>query len=104
MLSSGAASSSGATVRSSSAATRQSDLAGAQAILDGERYTGVSVMRVERAMDAGPVALARRLEIGAEETTGELTLRLSHLTSIRFPVPSCTGLPCDKLDRRTARS
>ena len=53
----------------------------AQAILDGERYTGVSVMRVERAMDAGPVALARRLEIGAEETTGELTLRLSHLAA-----------------------
>ena len=32
----------------------------AHAILDGERYTGVSVMRVERTMDAGPVALARR--------------------------------------------
>lgn len=53
----------------------------AHAILDGERYTGVSVMRVERAMDAGPVALARRLEIGAEETTGELTVRLSQLAA-----------------------
>ena len=53
----------------------------AQAILDGEKHTGVSVMRVERAMDAGPVALARPIEIGAEETTGELTGRLSRLAA-----------------------
>ena len=53
----------------------------AQAILDGEEATGVSVMRVERAMDAGPVALVRRLEIGERETTGELTERLSALAA-----------------------
>jgi len=53
----------------------------AQAILDGEKYTGVSVMRVEKAMDAGPVALSRSIEIGDEETTGELTLRLSELAA-----------------------
>ena len=51
----------------------------AQAILDGEKFTGVSIMRVEREMDAGPVALARRIEIGEEETSGELTLRLAAL-------------------------
>ena len=53
----------------------------AQAILDGERETGVSVMRVEREMDSGPVALTRRLEIGAQENTAELTERLSRLAA-----------------------
>ena len=53
----------------------------AQAILDGERYTGVSVMRVEREMDAGPVALTRQIEIGERENTGELTQRLSELAA-----------------------
>lgn len=53
----------------------------AQAILDGERYTGVSVMRVEKEMDTGPVALARQIEIGERENTGELTQRLSELAA-----------------------
>ena len=39
----------------------------AHAILAGDTETGVSVMRVEKEMDAGPVALMRSLEIGAEE-------------------------------------
>lgn len=51
----------------------------AQAILDGEQQTGVSIMRVEREMDSGPVALTRSIEIGEEETTGELTDRLATL-------------------------
>ncbi len=53
----------------------------AQAILDGEKTTGVSVMRVEKQMDAGPVALAGSLQIGEQETTGELTLRLADLAA-----------------------
>jgi len=53
----------------------------AQAILDGEKYTGVSVMRVEREMDTGPVALAHRIEIGEQENTGELTGRLADLAA-----------------------
>jgi len=53
----------------------------AQAILDGEHETGVSVMRVEREMDSGPVALTRRLEIGEQENTAELTERLSQLAA-----------------------
>ena len=36
------------------------------------RAPAISVMRVEREMDAGPVALVRELEIGPEETAGEL--------------------------------
>jgi methionyl-tRNA formyltransferase len=49
------------------------------AILAGDAKTGVSVMRVEREMDAGPVARVCELEIGAEETGGELTQRLAAL-------------------------
>lgn len=53
----------------------------ARAILAGETWTGVSVMRVEREMDAGPVALERRLAILPDETAGELSLRLAALTA-----------------------
>jgi methionyl-tRNA formyltransferase len=51
----------------------------AHAILGGERETGISVMRVEREMDAGAVALVRRTRIGDDETTGELEARLALL-------------------------
>lgn len=53
----------------------------ARAILAGERETGISVMRVEREMDAGAVALVRRTPIGPDETAGELGLRLAALAA-----------------------
>jgi methionyl-tRNA formyltransferase len=53
----------------------------ARAILAGDAQTGVSIMRVEREMDAGPVALSKSLRIGEDETTGELTERLAALTA-----------------------
>jgi methionyl-tRNA formyltransferase len=53
----------------------------ARCILDGERVTGVSVMRVERELDAGPVALQRELAIGERENAGELAQRLARLTA-----------------------
>jgi len=52
-----------------------------RAILAGESRTGVSVMRVEREMDAGAVAQLRELAIGPEETGGELTQRLAALSA-----------------------
>jgi methionyl-tRNA formyltransferase len=52
-----------------------------RAILAGETETGISVMRVEKEMDAGPVALVRRTPIGAEENAGELALRLAGLAA-----------------------
>ena len=54
----------------------------ARAIFTGETQTGVSVMRVEREMDGGPVALVRELEIGAEENTAELEVRVGKLAAI----------------------
>ncbi len=51
------------------------------ALLDGEAKTGICVMRVEKEMDAGPVALRRELEIAPDETAGELTERLGALAA-----------------------
>jgi methionyl-tRNA formyltransferase len=53
----------------------------ARAILEGERETGISVMRVVREMDAGPVALTLKTEIGARENTAELSARLAELAA-----------------------
>lgn len=53
----------------------------AHAILAGERETGVSVMRVEREMDAGPVAAVVRTPIGPDENAGELGARLAELAA-----------------------
>ncbi|MDX1650766.1 MAG: methionyl-tRNA formyltransferase, partial [Myxococcota bacterium] len=53
----------------------------AHAILAGDEETGISVMRVEREMDAGPVALVKRTPIGPRETAGELTARLAELAA-----------------------
>jgi methionyl-tRNA formyltransferase len=53
----------------------------ARAILDGEAETGISVMRVEKEMDAGAVALVRRTEIREQENTAELTERLARLAA-----------------------
>jgi methionyl-tRNA formyltransferase len=51
------------------------------AILAGEHTTGVSVMRVDRKMDAGPVVLTREIKIGENETAGELTERMGELAA-----------------------
>jgi methionyl-tRNA formyltransferase len=51
------------------------------AILADDAETGVSVMRVEREMDAGPVALVRRTAIGCDENAGELAARLAVLAA-----------------------
>lgn len=53
----------------------------AHAILAGDRETGVSVMRVEREMDAGPVALSSSLPIGEDENTAELSERIAVLAA-----------------------
>ncbi|HEY7672408.1 MAG TPA: methionyl-tRNA formyltransferase [Gammaproteobacteria bacterium] len=47
------------------------------ALLAGDRETGVSLMRIERALDRGPVYAMARTAIGATETAGELHDRLA---------------------------
>lgn len=51
----------------------------AWAILNGERTTGVTVFLMDEGMDTGPILLQRELEIGPEETRGELEARLAQL-------------------------
>ena len=53
----------------------------AQAILDDETHTGISIMRLEREMDTGPVGHVRRIEIAEEENSAELAQRLSLLAA-----------------------
>lgn len=49
------------------------------AILAGDAETGVTIIRVERGMDAGAWCLMRPTPIGPEETAGELAERLAAL-------------------------
>lgn len=47
-----------------------------RAVLAGDTETGVCVMRVERALDAGPVYACERVPVDPRETAGELRHRL----------------------------
>lgn len=48
----------------------------AEAILQGETVTGVTIMQLDEGMDTGPVVAQEQAEIGPDETAGELTARL----------------------------
>jgi methionyl-tRNA formyltransferase len=49
------------------------------AIREGHRESGISIMRMVKALDAGPVLLERPTPILDDETFGELRLRLSEM-------------------------
>ncbi|QBY01657.1 methionyl-tRNA formyltransferase [Rhodophyticola sp. CCM32] len=50
-----------------------------RAIMAGDPRTGICIMQMEAGLDTGPVLLRKPVEIGAEETTGDLHDRLSAL-------------------------
>jgi methionyl-tRNA formyltransferase len=50
-----------------------------RAIMAGDTMTGVQVMRMEAGLDTGPILLSESVEIGACETAGQLSDRLSHI-------------------------
>lgn len=50
-----------------------------RAILAGDQQTGVCIMQMEAGLDTGPVILREAVDIGAEETTGQLHDRLAQL-------------------------
>jgi len=50
-----------------------------QAILQGDQQTGVCLMSMEAGLDTGPVFAKRAIEIGVNETAGELHDRLAAL-------------------------
>lgn len=61
------------------------------AIIAGERVTGVTTMLMDEGLDTGPILLQQQVEIGQEETAGELAERLSVVGA---------ELMIDTLDRR----
>ena len=56
-----------------------------RAMLAGEKRTGISVMRVEREMDAGPVALVRETAIEPLENAAELAARPAPIAAAATP-------------------
>ena len=49
------------------------------AIIKGETKTGVTIMHTDIGLDTGDIILMREMDIGAEETAGELFVRMSEL-------------------------
>lgn len=49
------------------------------ALVRGHARTGVCLMQMDEGMDTGPVLACRAVEIGPDETAGELSLRLAEL-------------------------
>jgi methionyl-tRNA formyltransferase len=48
-----------------------------RAIINGDRETGVTIMRMVRALDAGPMIAVERVPIGSEQTSDELERELA---------------------------
>ena len=60
------------------------------AIIRGERWTGVTIMLMDEGMDTGPILMQRAVEIGEDETGGELEERLAALGA-ELIVPAIEG-------------
>jgi methionyl-tRNA formyltransferase len=60
------------------------------AIVSGDKQTGVCLMQMDVGMDTGPVLERRVVEIGENETGGELFARLSQLSGqlVRASIPA----------------
>lgn len=52
-----------------------------RAVLDGEKYAGVTAMQMDVGLDTGDMLLAKSVEIGENETAGELFDRLAILAA-----------------------
>lgn len=52
-----------------------------QAVLHGDRETGISLMQMERGLDTGPVLAQARTPIGEDESAGELHDRLAPMAA-----------------------
>ncbi|MCP4675216.1 MAG: methionyl-tRNA formyltransferase [Deltaproteobacteria bacterium] len=49
------------------------------AVLNGDQESGISIMRMEKGLDTGPVFSITKTPVGSEETAGELLARLSEI-------------------------
>jgi methionyl-tRNA formyltransferase len=50
-----------------------------RAVMNGERITGVTIMRVEPKLDSGPILLQRQVTVGPDQNSGELHDELARL-------------------------
>jgi methionyl-tRNA formyltransferase len=55
------------------------------AILNGDRTTGVSIIRLVRRLDAGPLLVQQELDITNTDTTASLSQRLAVLAAVMLP-------------------
>ena len=53
----------------------------AGAILAGDEFTGVSIMLMEKGLDAGPILARAQIPISLQDTTGSLTAKLSQVAA-----------------------
>ncbi len=67
-----------------------------RAIMAGDAKTGMMVMKMDKGLDTGPVALTREVEIGAAMTAGELHDRLM-LTGAKAMAEAMNKLEHDEL-------
>lgn len=51
----------------------------AEAILQGDKETGVSIMLLDAGVDTGPVLMRQSIALSNDETTGSLTVKLAQL-------------------------
>ncbi len=63
------------------------------AIVNGETSTGIALMQMNAGLDTGPVFIERSLDIGPEETAGELADRIADLAAVvvREDLPRVLG-------------
>lgn len=57
----------------------------AAAILAGDGVTGITIMLMDRGLDTGPIIVQEKMAISPEDTTGALSVRLSHLAAQMLP-------------------
>jgi methionyl-tRNA formyltransferase len=57
-----------------------------RAIMAGDRETGVMVMKMDEGLDTGPIAMAERVMIGADATTGDLHDEMARLGAKLMPI------------------
>jgi methionyl-tRNA formyltransferase len=49
------------------------------AVMNGEKETGVTIMKMDEGMDTGPILRMAPVSIGPEETAGELAMRMAEI-------------------------
>jgi len=54
------------------------------AILEGDAMTGISIFKLDKGMDTGPIYYQEEVEIGHSDTTNDLLERMSHLAGNRI--------------------